>query len=470
MFVCLLFNSAIAIEEQDDEIYYLVDCINLAIENSPYIKKAKYNLEIADKNLNIYKSSYFPTLGAGVHYNQYINSDKRYDDGYRKAILPDVGVYLQQLIYDFGKTSAAIDMGKFNKIAAQYEYENTVNETVNAVKLAYFSALEASSAVGVEQDNVEISSKIVDFTREQFEKNQKSQADYQDAIVHLIDAKMRLQHAQNLHDIALSDLQNTMYIDEIKDIKIKRINEFFYRDAYFQPDFIKEKNGELVYKKPYYTEHNIDVKYDAIIRPLPFSFEEAYESANKKNPKLKALENTMFAMEKQLSVTKRDYLPVLSAKAGYNHDDKYVSDIDNIHNNQLRIDVTLDSSVNVMKKKNEIERAKQIVNIAKNDIEMFKKDIYYEIKKCYSDSITAQKQIINAKDKVENSKKTLEIVNKQYRKNLNTADYLELQAARSNFNNAKLEYIAQLRYYNSSLAKLERASLITIEHENQSKN
>ena len=118
-----------AVVEDNDDLYYLYDCINLAIENSPYIKRAKYNLEIANSNLNIAKSSYFPTIGAGVHYNQFINSDKRYDDGYRKALLPDVNVYLQQLIYDFGKTSASINMGKFNKIAAQYEYDNAINET-----------------------------------------------------------------------------------------------------------------------------------------------------------------------------------------------------------------------------------------------------------------------------------------------------------------------------------------------------
>ena len=350
------------------------------------------------------------------------------------------------------------------------EYDNAINETKNAVKLAYFSALEAKSAVDIEKNNVEISSKIMDFTKKQYEKNKKSQADYQDAHVHLIDAEMRLQKAQNAYDIAMANLQNAMYVDEIKNMKIKRINEFFYTDAFFAPAFIKENNGELIYKKPQGMGHSVDLKYNAKIKSLPFNFEEVYKSAYEKNPKLKALENTLLAMQKQLEVSKRDYLPVLSARAGYNHDDKYISDIDNIHNNQLKIDVTLDMSVNAMKKKNEINRAKQIVYNAQNDIEMFKKDIYYEVKKCYEDILTAQKQIISAKEKIESAQTTLETVARQYTNDVNSVGYIELQNAKNSYNNAKLDYISQLHYYSSSLAKLERASLIAIEYQNETRN
>lgn len=474
LFVVLCYSmcSSFAIDEQknDDSIYYLNDCVNLAIQNSPVIKQAKYNLEIADKNVNIAKSEYFPTIGAYAYYNQFINSDKRFDDGYRKSMLPDVGVYLQQLIYDFGKTSSSVDMRKFNKISAQYEYDNAINETINRTKLAYFNTLEAMSAVDIEKNNVEISSQICNYTKKQYEKNATSLVDYQDALVHLIDAKMKLQKAENILMIALSDLQNTMYVDEIKDIKLKRINEYFYIDAYFHSDFLTENGDEFTYKRPANIPHGIDVKYDAMLKELPFTFEDAYKSATLKNPKLKALENTVIAMEKQLQYTKRDWFPVLAARVGYRHTNKYVSDIDARFNNQLKIDVTLDSSANIMKKKNEILRAKQIVYMAQNDIEKFKKDIYYNIQKSYNDILTAQKQIVNAKDKIESAAKTLQTVTRQYINNSNDVRYIELQNAKNNYNNAKLEYIAQLRYYSSSLAELEKATLIKIDYENISKN
>ena len=467
----LLFSvcPSFAVTEQnnEDDAYYLYECVNLALKNSPVIKQAKYNLEIADKNLNIAKSAYFPTLGAGIQYNQFFNTDRTFDKGYRKSMLPDITVYLQQLIYDFGKTSASVDMRKFNKITAQYEYDNAVNETINRTKLAYFYVLEAQSAIEIEQNNVEISQQICDFTKKQYEKNASTLLDYQDALVHLYDAKIKLQKAENLYNINLANLQNTMYVDEIKDFKIKRINEYFYIDAYFHPEFLREKNDKLLYKRTKDIPHGIDVKYDANLRELPFTFEEAYKSACEKNPKLKALENTLHAMEKQLLYTKRDWFPVLATQVGYRHTNQYVSDIDTVFNDQLKIDVTLGSSVNAMKKKNEIARAKQIINIAQNNIDKFKTDIYYDIEKAYMDTLTAQKQIVNAKDKIESAKKTLETVAQQYITGANLVGYIELQNAKNHYNTAKLEYIDQIRYYSSSLADLEKMCLFRIEYEDR---
>lgn len=456
-------------EKEDDGIYFLYECVELSLQNSPVVKQAKYNLEIADKNLNIAKSSYFPTIGAGIQYNQFFNSDKTFDKGYRKSMLPDISVYLQQLIYDFGKTSASVDMRKFNKIAAQYDYDNAVNETKIRTILAYFLVLEAQSAIEIEKDNVEISSKICDFTKQQYEKNKKSIIDYQDALVHFYDASMKLQKAENLYNISLANLQNAMYVDEIKDFKIKKINEYFYIDAYFHPDFMKNDDDTILYKRRKDIPHGIDVKYDAQIRNLPFTFEDACKSAYEKNPKLKALENTLLAMEKQLKYTKRDWFPVLSTRVGYRHTNQYVSDIDSVFNDQLKIDVALGTEVNAMKKKNEIARAKQIVNIAQNDIDRFKTDIYYDIKNYYQDTLTAQKQIVNAKNKIESAKKSLDTITKQYVSGGGLVGYIELQNAKNNYNKAKLEYIEQIRYYSSSLAELEKLTLIQIEYENGKK-
>ncbi len=95
----MLFCQAFAIEEIDNKkVFFLVDCIQYAITNSQIIKKAKLNYEISKKDHGISKSAYFPTLGASLNYYQYLNSDKRYDDGYSKNLLSDFSVYLQQCV------------------------------------------------------------------------------------------------------------------------------------------------------------------------------------------------------------------------------------------------------------------------------------------------------------------------------------------------------------------------------------
>ena len=50
-------------------ILSITDCIQLALQNSPQIKKARYNYGLAKGNLGVAKSGYFPTIGVGTGYN-----------------------------------------------------------------------------------------------------------------------------------------------------------------------------------------------------------------------------------------------------------------------------------------------------------------------------------------------------------------------------------------------------------------
>ena len=454
----MLFCPVFAIEEIGDrKIFYLDDCIQYTILHSPVIKKAKLNYEIAKNNHGIAKSAYFPTLGTSLNYYQYINSDKRYDDGYSKNLLPDFSVYLQQLIYDFGKTGANINMYDFYKIAAKYQYDDVVNETVSDIKMAYFTVLEAKAAVEVEKNNLYINQEIVKETKKLFESNKKSKTDYIDAKVHLVEAEMSLTDAENAYDIALADLCSKMYFDDKTVLEIKGISEFYYIDAYFLPEFIKKVGGNYIYKRSENVPANREVVYSADMKKLPFSLNEAYDLAYKNNPRIKALENTKEAINQQAKRVKKDYFPEIKAKVGYNRDDKHISQVDDIHNNQLNIAVTLNSSVNIMQKKNEIERANYLTDSAESDIEAYKRNVYYEIKKSYLDVETAQKQIISAKEKIQKALENLEITRAAYLSDEGTkVGYIELQSARQSYNMAKLEYISRLKFYNASLANLQK--------------
>ena len=96
--------------------------------------------------------------------------------------------------------------------------------------------------------------------------------------------------------------------------------------------------------------------------------------------------------------------------------------------------------------------------MAENNIDLYKIDLYHKVKRCYINVETAQRQISNAKDKTQKAMKNLELISTEYLANTNTIGYLDLQSARQNYNNAKLDYIEQLKNYNVALAELERAT------------
>ena len=92
----------------------LKDCISKALNNSPMIKRAKINYEMAKKNVKIAQSVYFPTVSAGVGYDFINREGSRINSTNTNGFNVRAGI--SQLIWNFGKTGANIKMQKFNKI------------------------------------------------------------------------------------------------------------------------------------------------------------------------------------------------------------------------------------------------------------------------------------------------------------------------------------------------------------------
>ena len=116
----------------------------------------------------------------------------------------------------------------------------------------------------------------------------------------------------------------------------------------------------------------------------------------------------------------------------------------------------MNTSVNAMRQINETKQAQAIVDKAQTDIDEMEQFIYYNVKKCYLNVKTAEKQISNSKPKVNNALTNLEMTGNEYY--AGKANYIELQNARQNYNQAMIDYISKINAYSVSLAKLEKAT------------
>ena len=172
-------------EIQKDAKLSLSDCISIAVKNSPKIKKSEYSLRQARAGVSLARSDYFPTIGAETSFSYKLNSDIEYDSGTNVKNFPTVGVYLEQLVFNFGKTSSKIKMRKFNELAAEYLYLDSICETINDVKLKYFNVIQAREIVNVEKINVEINEKILQATQDLYKQKKKTEVDYVNAQVYL---------------------------------------------------------------------------------------------------------------------------------------------------------------------------------------------------------------------------------------------------------------------------------------------
>lgn len=412
------------VDIHDGSVLTILDCVSTAFKNSPKIKRQKYNLDIAKSNLGIAKSQYFPVINIGAGFYNENNSDNTYYNSHYRE-LPSVGVSVNKLVWNFGKTTAYIKMEEFYKIGAEYEFMDSLCNTLFDVKLKYYALLRAKALQLVAQNNVEINENFLKLAQT------KRRPDIKTAELNLSESEIKLLEAQNEYKNAKIDLNNSMYLDSQPDYTIKDTHTFSYGNDYAY----NEKSN----------------RSEAFI-PMTFTFplDKAVEIAYDNSPDLSVLVATKQAMEQNLLYIKRTYLPDLTANAGYGFNNS-----NQTANNSFKVGVNLSSSVNLMELKHSIKGADAQLSIADNEIELFKKDLYFELKKALNNVDKYQNQIPTAKMEVEQSLENLHLVEEQYKSN--QLNYVALQDARKDYTNALTKYIETMYDYNVSLIQVEMA-------------
>ena len=211
------------LEIKKNDVLSLQECASIAINNSPLIKKYAYNLKIASSNLGIAKSEYFPTIGVGAGVYQEYNTNKNYPNTSSYRELPSADAYLRQLLWNFGKTSSLIRMNHFYKIAAEYEFMDSICSTIYDVKIKYYNVLKTQGILEIAKTNLEINEQNVHRTKSFSKSDPKKLVDYIDSKVYLSEAQMQLTEAENNYNLALADLGNSLYVAQSPDFTIKNL-------------------------------------------------------------------------------------------------------------------------------------------------------------------------------------------------------------------------------------------------------
>ena len=455
-FLCFSVLSVSAVEQMSIEKHAVLnidDCVNIALQNSPKIKKARYNYGISKGNLGVAKAGYFPTLGIGTGYNftgTYTDRNSTNTDIYNAE------ASINQLIWNFGKTNANIRMQNFNRIASLYTFENTVLETIFEVKTNYYGVLAARAALDVNKANVQINERNYQRTKAYFEEGIKSKIDLVNAEVNLSDSKITLVNSQKQYQNAIVQLNNSMYIAFAPEYEIENTKTFNLEHKYAPVSLEKLDEKTDISAAPRDVDNaflttkveKINVLENFEFEPFPYKFEEAVRIAYKNRPDLKAYDATLKAMKESLKYTKREYLPELSAKAGYGFRNQYSS-------NSFNAGINLTGSVNAKAEKHKIDNAKLQVEIAQNEIDMSKQNIYFQVQNLYVNMVQYEKQVPLLAVKVKETLENFELADGRYEVGL--GDYIELQDAKVKYNNAQISYVQAVHNYNVARANLEKA-------------
>ncbi len=454
--LCFTITASFAIEQMTVEknaVLNIKDCIEIALQNSPLVKKSRYNYGLAKGNLGIAKSEYFPTLGIGTGYNI---TDSRTDRRNTNSNIYSAEANISQLIWNFGKTNANIRMYNFDRMAALYEFEDTVLETIFGVKTNYYGVLAAKATLDVNRANVQINERNYQRTKAYFDEGIRSKIDLVNAEVNLSDSKVTLVESEKNYKNALVKLNNSMYIAFAPEYEIENTETFNFQNNYVPVNLEKIDEKKDLSKPPkdvgdaFLTSHveKINVLDNYKFQPFPYTFEEAVNLAYKNRPDLKAYDATLKAMKESLKYAKREYLPEISATAGYGYRDQY-------NTNSFNVGVNLSTSVNIKGQKHRIDNAKIQVDLAQTEIDQAKQDIYFEVQNLYISMMQLEKQIPLLAVKVKQTLENFELADGRYAVGL--GDYIQLQDAKVNYNNAQVSYVQTVYNYNVARANLEKA-------------
>lgn len=461
----LLLNSPVYalqdIKVEKNSVLSLNDCINIALKNSPYVKNAKYNYEISKTNVTSARSEFFPTIGVGTGYNFTGTKAKHCSSS---SNIYSVEASLNQLIWNFGRTNARIKMEKFYQIADQYTFDNTVRETIFSVKQRYYEVLAARATVIINKAYVDINERNYQRTKAYFDEGLKSKIDLVNAEVTLSDSKISLIQSQNAYKNALVNLNNTMYLTDAPQYSIKSTEEFNIKNNIAPVDLTNMERPAIAEKtkapegvkdaKLLTSVEKWDVLTDYEVEEFPYSFDECIEIAYKNRADLKAYNSTLDAVKENLVYVKRNYYPEISASAGYTF-----RDLNNT--NSLNVGVNMSSYVNIMAQKANVDAAKFQVAIAENSLNQLNQDIYFEVQNAYINMIELEKQIPLLAVRVEQTFENYQLAEGRYYVGL--GDYIQLQDAKVNYNNAQCSYIETI--YNYNVAKAELESVIALPQE-----
>jgi len=179
--------------------------------------------------------------------------------------------------------------------------------------------------------------------------------------------------------------------------------------------------------------------------------EDVINLANENRPDVKALSATVQAKEQALKLAQRQYYPTLSGRVGYN-----IKNTEYVFNNGFNVSAGLEIPVtNAMSTKHKIDEAKADLEIAKSNLDLLKRNVYFEVQKAYVDMLQLEKQIPLMEVKVRHALENLELADGRYEVGL--GDFIELQDAKVNYNNAQHSYVQAIYNFNIARAKLEKS-------------
>lgn len=427
------------------------DCVKYAIEHNPNLSVYEQRIKASKAGIGEARGSYAPRLTARVNYNHLDNNGSRIASTHTNSVGFTVGV--SEMIWDFGRTTARINMAKYDTKSAQYDYDFELLDVIYRVQVNYHKVLMALANLDIFEQNIRINTLNYERTNAMFEEGLKSKIDVVNAEVNLADAKIQFVNGQEQLANAIIDLQNSMYYQENKVFIVTNTENFGFLKADYKKKmqsldnnikpsgFVLKKNEDGLITLSSGIEHN-DIIQNFQINPYNITKQEAVDKALTNRPDLKSIRMVEKVQEESLKAIKKQYAPELTADLTYNYtknESSYTSPL------QIGAGIGL-GSLNPYQIHYQIKEGEAYLDIAKHNVNIAKSDIYWEVQSNYVTMRQLERKIPLLNQKVKATLENFELADGRY--SVGLSNYVELQDALASYNNAQLTFVQAVFEYN----------------------
>lgn len=425
-------------------------CVDYAISHNPNLSASESRIEAAKSGIGVQRSNFAPKLTARVGYNHNTNNGTRIVNSHDNSLGFNAGI--SQLIWDFGRTIAKINMAKYDTQSVVYDYEFDILGVIYDVKINYYKVLMALANLDIYEQNVRINTLNYERTKAMFDEGLKSKIDIVNAEVNLADAKIKLIESQKALATSVIDLKNSMYFQDTTDFIVQNTENFGFLKADYkkkmhnveemkQAPVISRKNEDGLIMLTSGIEHN-DIIQNYTLEPFNITKQEAVDKALELRPDLKSNRMLARVQEESLKAIKRQYAPQLSADLTWSYTKNEAT-----YSSPFQVGASMGlGSINPYQIHYQIKEGEAYLDIANYNINIAKADIYWEVQNNYINMRQLERKIPLMNQKVKATLENFELADGRYSVGLN--NYVELQDALANYNNSQLSFVEAVFEYN----------------------
>lgn len=195
----------------------------LAVKNHPQIQVAQNEINYANQQIVVNRSALFPALNGDITGSQSYDGSRLGAGNIQASRLfqrEGQGVYLQQLVTDFGRTANLVSSARFQAQAAAENATATRYAVLMDVNRAYYDVLRTRATVKVAQQTVSARQLLSNQVTELAKNKLRSDLDVSFADVNVSEAKLLLLRAQDAVTAALAELGRAMGSDQPADSQL----------------------------------------------------------------------------------------------------------------------------------------------------------------------------------------------------------------------------------------------------------